>query len=1018
MIDTAIEQKEITPNKKQFKCIQTLEGPVMVLAGPGTGKTFTIIQRINHMLKQGILPENILCLTFSDAAANEMKARLVKEMGTLASAVTIHTFHAFCNEIIQQFPAHFELLDGVNLIDEINKRTLMKQVLDEYNPEFYRTRWGNTDHYISDLIEAVNEIKKNQVKKEQYFDFLNSSSKWQGEMDRLLAEKEERETHGKAMKTFLGKLETHERKMGKAKEAWDIYERYDLKLKENNFIDFNDMINLVLERFERDENFLKKVAKRYTYFLVDEYQDTNYSQNQLVFMLAEGGGNKNVFVVGDDDQIIYGFQGARTDNLENFILKYPDTNIICLNENNRSAQTILDLSYEIISQDKLRLESKKEFAQYGITKRLTAKNPDVIALDKKAEIHSFGDIKQENNFIVQRIKELTAKQTDYSQIAILTRFNKEIEEFSSLLKAQNIPYQIKSTKNIFELRPSILIYFYLKAMENNELYSDKLFGLLLSNPFDFEKSDYNFLLEQNRLNHKDFITNIRKNINKEWTDADKIKNFITVYDELCELRSHESLKNILIEVINRTGILEYYLKSDINKIENIAAIKRLVDEAVTFSAQNKAAGLSDFIVHLNTAFNNDIDIKIASDEYVQNAVQLLTLHGAKGREFEYVFIPNLTAKNWEKKRSPNDVDLPIEKVSFSEDEEEAKKAEQLRLLFVGITRSKHSLFLSYSNSINNKPQELTSYLANCSNNPKLFNSDDHPLKEEDLTNEVGKSFISLKFDYHKAFIEELKARLKDFKFSPSSLNTYLNCKRQFLYSKILCIPVKDDDDKEKVYGNAVHKTLEWVVNNGKEEKEYPTLEKLLEAYNKKLASQMFETESIREEYRQRGLNSLKGYYSKFIETPLHNIMGTEFSFDYIPVEDYFIKGVIDRVERNNDNTFSLYDYKTGAAKAKSQIADGKDYEHYLNQLRFYKLAFETLNEGAKVSQVGLIFVEDPDKSYYTELCQEDNLTIRDKILSSYEGINALDFTPVDNQDKKSKSCEHCDYEMLCRLDVL
>ena len=171
--------------------------------------------------------------------------------------------------------------------------------------------------------------------------------------------------------------------MGKAKEAWEIYEIYDRKLKQNNFIDFNDMINLVLEAFDSNEDLLRKVSRRYLYFLVDEYQDTNYSQNQIVFKLAEGSSNENIFVVGDDDQIIYGFQGAQTDNLEKFLKRYPKTKVICLDENNRSTQTILDLSYVIISQDKTRLELNPEFSHYQISKKLFAKNEKITAMIKR-----------------------------------------------------------------------------------------------------------------------------------------------------------------------------------------------------------------------------------------------------------------------------------------------------------------------------------------------------------------------------------------------------------------------------------------------------------------------------------------------------------------------------------------------------------------------------------------------------------------------------------------------------------
>ena len=1018
------KSKVITPNAKQMDCIKTLDGPVMVLAGPGTGKTFTIIQRIKHMLELGILPETILCLTFSEAAANEMKARLVKEMGTIASAVSIHTYHAFCNEIIQQYPAEFELLDGVSLLDDISKRNLMKQCIDEYNPIFYRTKWGNAHYYIGELLQATDEIKKNQVEKELYFQTLNNHASWQGKLDELLIEYTEREAKGKLVKTFLNNLEAHKRKMGKATEAWEIYEIYDRKLKENNFIDFNDMINLALDAFDSNDDFLKKVSRRYIYFLVDEYQDTNYSQNQIVFKLAEGSNNDNIFVVGDDDQIIYGFQGAQTDNLEKFLKRYPNTKVICLEENNRSTQTVLDLSYEVISQDKTRLEINPEFAHYQILKKLTAKNEKITCKDKKVEIHGFGDIKQENNYIVEDIEKLINSQVapmnddgevDLSQIAILAKKNSELETFAELLKAKNIPFQIKSSKSIFELRPSILIYFYLKALENNALYSDKIFGLLLSKPFEFDAVDYNFLLEQNRLNHKDFISNILINIDREWSNKEKVIKFIEIYNELKEIKSNESLKNIIMEVINKTGILEYFLKSDINRIENIFAIKKIVDEAASYANLHTSSTMQEFINHLDMAFNEDIPITIDKDDYIQNAVQLLTLHGAKGREFEYVYITNLIAKNWEKKRDPNSMDLPIEKTSFAGDDEEFKKAEQLRLLFVGITRAKHSLCLTYSNTINGNSQELTSYLASITKRDDLFEKYSHELSDEGYSFEIGKTFTKGDFDYQRAFIDELRARLKDFVLSPSALNSYLNCPRNFLYSYILKIPILDSEWEAANYGSAIHKTLEWAISQAKENSNYPEQNAFNDAFIKKLGNQKFISQLKRIEYETRGISSLNNYYPHFRTISPDKVFATEYALEYVPVEDYFIKGFIDRIEINKDGTVALYDYKTGAAKSKSQIADGKEYEAYLNQLRFYKFAFESLHKGKEVSQVGLIFIEEHDKSYYTELCENDNLIIKEKILNTYKNINELSFQPIELDENK---CKFCDYKMLCRLDII
>ncbi len=1015
----------IKPNIKQQECINTIDGPVMVLAGPGTGKTFTIIQRVKHMLNQKITPASILCLTYSEAAANEMKSRLVKEIGTIAASVCVHTYHAFCNELIKQYPNEFELLDGVSPADEITKRSIMKLALEEANPQEYRTKWGDAYYFIPEHLKSIDEIKSNQVTKEEYFNTLNTHPLWQGKMQELEAEYIEREQKGKLVKTFLNSYDSHKRKINKAKELWEIYEKYDIKLKQNNYIDFNDMINMVLEAFDSNEEFLTKVSSQFKYFLVDEYQDTNYSQNKIVFKLAEGAKSRNIFVVGDDDQIIYEFQGAKTDTLEKFLTLFPDTKVICLNENNRSTQNILDFSYDIISQDKSRLEFNPNFSQFNISKVLTAKNEKIKPLNSKIQIHGFADIKQENNFIVKNIEDLIKsdrlplndeKEKDLSKIAILTRDNQELQNFASLLEAKNIRYQLKASKSIFDIKSSLVLYFYLKALVNHEFYGDKLFGLLLSEPFAFTNADYSFLLEQNRLNHKDLITNIKENLEThKWDNKKKVKKFINTFNALLGLRSSLNTKDLIIEVINRTGILEYFLQTEVNRSENIYAIKKITDEAQAYMYTNRGSWLNDFLDHLDLAFESNIPITIEKEDYTQNAVQLVTLHGSKGREFEFVYIPNLIARKWENKNVNNKMSLPIDKSDKKIDEEAAKYSEQLRLLFVGVTRTKHSLTLTYSNSIDGKPQELTSYLSLPVDNENIAETYNHTMQNEEFLFELAQSIKKVSFDYASAFNDEIKARIKNFIISPSSLNQYLACPRQFLYSTVLNIPILDKDTASAHYGSAIHRTLQWAVQHAKENDRYPDYNLLEEAFIKNLNLEKFENQTVRDEYKERGIKSLKQYYKQLLETPFDRIFATEYSFDYVPFDNKFLKGFIDRIEKNSDGTVELYDYKTGSAKSKSQIADGKDYENYLNQLRFYKYAFEEQNPDTKVARAGLIFIEEPHANFYINLTEADNEIIKGKIGYVYENIQNLNFEPPREEERK---CEFCDYRHLCKLNEL
>ena len=549
-------------------------------------------------------------------------------------------------------------------------------------------------------------------------------------------------------------------------------------------------------------------------------------------------------------------------------------------------------------------------------------------------------------------------------------------------------------------------------LENHELYADKIFGLLISQPFDFELADYNFLLEQNRLNHLSFIENIKLNFDHTWTNKEKVHQFINTFNELKALKSKENLKNLLILIANKTNLLKHFSENNINKIENIFGLKRLIDEAEKFTIVHQEASLFDFINHLDMAFENEIPITIDRDDYTQNAVQLITLHGAKGREFEYVFMPNLIAKKWESKRITNSSPLPT---SFEDTNTNAKRvSEQLRLLFVGITRAKHSLYLSFSNTIDGKSQELTQHLAKVLKDFPHIQNYTHELTQEDYSLEIIKSFLRQNFDYSKAFKSELEARLKDYILSPSSLNSYLSCPRNFLYTHILQIPVYNEDWSNANYGSAFHKTLELAVQKAKEHGTYPTKKEMCETFIKCLSQQKFPNKETREIFEKRGKEKLCEYYHHFIETNPENIHATEMQLKFVPIEENFIKGYIDRVEKLSDGTFALYDYKTGSAKPKSQITDGGSYQHYLNQLRFYKLAFETLNSGSKVSRVGLIFVEDIAGSFYATLTEEDNSHIKEHILNTYKNLKELNFDCT----KDKKQCEFCNYKQLCSLTNL
>lgn len=1015
----------IKPNSKQQQAIDILNGQVMLLAGPGTGKTFTVIHRIEKMLADGVEPSSILCLTFSDAAASEMRQRLIKKMGVVASAVDIYTYHSFCNDLIKTYPDKFEMTSGVKLITDAEKISIMKECIDDANLEFFVPSRADRYFFTKNFISYVEKLKTQRVSKDEYMACIDTNPMLMPRYKELESEIYEREQAGNTKnKTRYNELEKIKTNIEKAKELWTLFELYSTKMINKNLIDFSDMINLVLTSFEEDSQFLSEVSNKYKYFLVDEYQDTNDLQNQIIFNLLDGNDEKNIFVVGDDDQIIYGFQGAKSDNIENFLTKYPNTTVICLEENNRSTQTILDFSNLIVNQDENRLENNLYFKEkYNISKKLTAKNPKIIVKDKKIKRIQFGEILQEFNYIVDDIKTLIESdfapktdedKIDYSQIAIISKKRAELQTFAELLKGKNIPFQIDEGKSIFAIRSTILIYFYIKAMNNYLTSSDKLFGLLLSEPFKIDQQDYNKILEEKRLWKKDessdFIT-LMRNLNG-WKNPEKITKFLETFDYLQDYASSNNLRNTVVEIINRTGLLTYFYKSGKNRSENLAGIRKIISEATDFQNSDSTKNLSDFVKYLDDCFENEIDINLDKDSVVQNAVQLMTYHGSKGREFEYVYLPNLISSNWEDFRMPGEYKLITEEVPDKDAAQAKKDSELLKLLFVGITRAKHTLTISFADSNNGKAQQITKYLEPTANYD--FDSEQFECSADDLTTEFYRSVSSDVFDNQKAFKNEIEERVKSVVLSPSRLNDYLSCPRKFFYVKVLGIDVEEADWDGANFGTLIHSLLERAVKVAKESA-YPTLEEILEKFRLGMDGMKFSSEAKKEKYFKQGQKLLTNYYPYFSQIPISRITDIEFSFYGVDVDGDFITGKIDRIEKNSDGTFELYDYKTGNYSSEKKIAPNEEKQNYFNQLCFYKYAYEKLT-GNNVSKVGIIYVENHEKSVDKYLTDDDMKYIETLIKDTYQNIKALKFNPI--KEDKQGACKNCVYKQLCKLDLI
>ena len=1059
------------PNIAQKKCIyNTRFGKYLVIAGPGTGKTFTVTRKIKHMIEDdGVEPRKILCLTFSNTAAREMKTKIGERY-----EVNVFTYHEFCLNIMEEFSEQFNLKNS-NIITDSHKRNLIKECIDELNPVAYNNEKNNPYLYSQNIIDGIEEIKKYRMKKQEFFNNLEQNPLWKKHLSELQKLQQEKETKGRK-----GEIESLTKKIAQMEELWSFYELYTKKMSELSYIDFHDMINMVLEKFEDENSYLlEEIARKYEYILVDEYQDTNKAQNDIVFALSKYC--PNIFVVGDDDQIIYTFQGANLDTIENFLDNFKDdVEVVCLTENNRSTQTILDVSQDIaelqnefckfmLSKDltkvqkepylnkkvKLRICSKQKFENLKITKNLLSpKTSPVFNKSKPVEYYSFKNEQDERDFIIQKIKDILAsdnKPEKLSEIAILTRTNDELKGFEIYLKANGIPVEITGGKNIFDINSVNSMITYMQFLTNPELYSDKLMGYLLMQPYHIDPRDYKTLCE-NKSHHKTLTENIvnllEKGTDEEVLksklasilkdtsksliddikkllydkvltiyDEEKLKNFISTYEYLRSYITNENYTNSLLEIGNKTGIFNHYFNDDINKLENIKGIKKLLDEADAYFAihKNFENSFTHFVDYLTKMLESSIKINLDKEDKPLNAIQLSTYHSSKGREFEYVFMPFLTSKKWESSSSSYKDEIPISTnlTTYEEINEKLlqnKFLDNIKLLYVGMTRAKHSLYLSYVDigTKDGKPSWFIKQLIDKFQDKKEYLISPEKQKIQGLEKPKAD------YDYKKEFEEFIKIRFQE-SYSPSSLNIYRKCPREYFYNYILGLKSSSGNRDNSTYGLAVHKAFQYTINFAIKNKKYPDVDEVYNIFAQSIDELPCSNPDKMKQSGREYIFSNGKYYDKFtsIKSAENLDSKAELELNYTTDNGITFIGSIDRVDKNSDGTYSIYDYKTGTDNG--GITKSGVHSNYFYQIGFYKYLFKKqfrINSDVSTTFIYPLLTEDfhTHKEIPDEVCEE----IAQEFIEIVSKIRNFEF----DKPHKCPNDKFCSYKNLCKMNTI
>lgn len=935
-------------NKEQKKAVDSIEGPVMVIAGPGTGKTQILTFRIaNILLKTQVNPENILALTFSESARFEMQERLSKIIGTPTFRVEISTFHSFANSIIKSYPDEFPILLSSESITEIEQIELIEKLIDSLELRLLRP-FGEPLYYLKDILQSINDLKKEGITPEKLKEAIKKQKKDFENIDDLYHAK------GKYKGEMKGIYQTLTKDIEKMDEFLLVFEIYQKKLREEKKYDFNDMLLEVIEVLQSNKSMLLRIQEKFQYILVDEHQDTNAAQNKLIELVASFYKIPNLFVVGDEKQAIYRFQGASLENFLYFKKLYPTAKLINLQTNYRSHQLLLDASGSLIEKNiSANILPKKNLLAFVKGKR------------EKLKIGQFSSYHLEHEYIATDIKKKIKEGVEPSSIAVLARRNIDLLPFTQIFNRLGIKFVIQDDQDILKDLHIEKLLMLFKSIGNpfeeanlSEVLQIDFLGI---DPFDIYKIlDYS---RKQKVGINELIGKINKTTIKKLglEKPNEIIDFYSKYKSWISLNKNIAFDDLFVKVVNESGFREFFLNSD-QRYQIFNKLTTLFDEVKLRLSKNPKFKLAGFLHLLQTAEKHKVSIRSRNSESMEEGVRLLTVHKSKGREFDWVYIINCFDGRWgnSKKRGPR-IKIPWNylgqdvkaDVIFEEIEDER------RLFYVGMTRAKKGVMLTFSKySIDGKEQMPSQFLREINSrfleivnvsgfektfdNSRLFNP---PIKVE--VDPKNKKYLQ------GLFLEK--------GLSATGLDNFIKCPWRYFFRNLVSLPEKKD--KNLIFGSAIHFALNsYIKLRHVKRTGYQFLINKFKTYlNEQPLSIKERMESIK-----KGEKALKLFHKEAIPTWPKDIQSEMVIKGVRFAEGVILNGRLDMIEfLSNDGKVKIHDFKSGKPKSRLQI-DGskneKDY-NYLRQLTFYKILLDRYKEGLLKMNEGVIdFVEPDDKN--------------------------------------------------------
>jgi DNA helicase II / ATP-dependent DNA helicase PcrA len=996
-------------NNEQRRAVDTIEGPVMVIAGPGTGKTQILAARIGKiLLDTDAFPENILCLTYTDAGTIAMRKRLQQFIGADAYKVNIYTFHAFCNDVIQDNLNLFEK-NSLDAVSELESIELFKQLIDAFPKNHPLKRYrGDVYYEINNLRSLFSSMKREGWTADLINGRIDAYINDLPNRDEYIAKRKVKEFNKGDVRT--DKIEEEKEKMEKLRAAVNEFANFQNLMRKRNRYDFDDMINWVITVFEENKNILANYQEKFQYLLVDEYQDTSGTQNKLVHLLINYWDKPNVFVVGDDDQSIYRFQGANVENMLEFANRYTkDLMTVVLTGNYRSTQPILDISKTLINRNDERLVKQID----GLSKELISSNKQINQLTNKPILHEYNSAKDEMADITNRVSELIKQNIEPGRIAVIYKENKYGEELATYFRLKNIPFYSKRSIDVLVhpfTNKIVQLLRYLNSEHDIPYGGDELLFEILH--YDFYSIPpieiAKLTVEVNKLKYNGELTSIRKLLSDKANKPaqnlfdtgiqEGLKNFSFMIEKLIADVPNITLQELFEHIIQNAGVLNYIMQSD-DKISLMQLLTALFDFIKDETGRNPLLDLKELISIFDLMEKEGIALAMNKLAGTDKGVNLLTTHGSKGLEFEYVFIAGANSSFWEKKRKPGG-GYKFPDTMFASQPTPADDEELRRLFYVALTRAEKHLYISYAKFRNDgKELEPSMFIA------EILEEHDLPVEKIILTEEQQMEFELLHFTAQAPEIEQaeedfITSILEKFVMNVTALSAYLNCPLGFYYKNLIRIPSGKSESLE--FGSAIHHALEKLfrkMQDGKKET-FPPKEEMIADFNWYMHKhrENFTKEAF-ERRMEYGDEVLRNYYDKYING-WNKVVAVERNIRGITVNGVPLKGKLDKLEFNGKEV-NVVDYKSGNidnAIPKMKPPSDKDPNggDYWRQAVFYKILVDNYEQKDwKVISTEFDFIEPDKKGEYRKekivINPQDMETVKQQLTDVWHKIQARDF---------------------------